>query len=249
MIDKTFIKENTNIVEYDLEPTDLKRNLTNGNLLITKKSLDAKIKIVNSSVLQDVKIMLNGNNNNLIIEEGAELIDCSIYAGGDNNYIYIGKDCKFKGTHIMCCDDGNSIIIGDETTVNGEFWGNTVLHTMEKTKIEIGKDCMLSGNIVIRTTDGHAIINENGERVNIPRDIKIDHHVWIGMNCMILKGSNIAKGCIIGANSVVTHSFNNNYTIIAGNPAKEISKESNIDWNRRKGFDSSSSDFRNEINE
>jgi len=31
MIDKTFIKENTNIVEYDLEPTDLKRNLTNGN--------------------------------------------------------------------------------------------------------------------------------------------------------------------------------------------------------------------------
>jgi len=39
--------------------------------------------------------MLNGNNNNLIIEEGAELIDCSIYAGGDNNYIYIGKKCKF----------------------------------------------------------------------------------------------------------------------------------------------------------
>lgn len=248
MIDKTFIKENTEIIEYDLKPVDLKRQLTNGNLLITKKSLDAKIKIADNCVLQDVKIMLNGNNNILIIEEGTELRDCSVYAGGDNNYIYIGKDCKFKGTHIMCCDYDNSIIIGDETTINGEFWGNTVLHTMEKTKIEIGKDCMLSGNIVIRTTDGHAIINEKGERINMPKDIKIDYHVWIGMNCVILKGSNLAKGCIVGANSVVTHSFNNTYKIIGGNPAKEISKEVDIDWNRKKGFDFNLSDFRKEIN-
>lgn len=247
MANKSFIKANTSIIDYELKPTDLKREITNGNLVITKKSLDAKIQIANDSKMVDVKIMLNGNNNSLIIEEGVELFDCSIYANGDNNNIFIGKNCKFKGTHIMCCDEGNSIIIESGTTTNGEFWGNTILHTMEKTKITIGKDCMLSGNIVIRTTDGHSIINSKGERINLPNNIKIDDHVWIGMNSMILKGNHIAKGCIIGANSVVTHSFNDEYTIIGGNPAKKINKIEDIDWNRRKGFDFTSNDYRKNV--
>lgn len=247
MLNKNFIKADTNIIDYDLKPVDLKKQITNGNLVITRNSLNAKIEIADNSTMIDVKVMLNGNNNNLIIEEGAELIDCSIYAKGDHNTIYIGKRCKLKGTHIMCCDEENSIIIGEKTTINGEFWGNTILHTMEKTRIEIGKDCMLSGNIVIRTTDGHSIINSRGERINLPKDIKIDNHVWIGMNCMILKGTHIVKGCIVGANSVVTHSFNDDYTMIAGNPAKKISKIDDFDWNRRKAFDFTSEDYRNNI--
>lgn len=241
---KEFIKEDTNIIDDELTVTDLKKKLTNNNLLITKHSFDANLEISNNCTLLDVKIMIKGQNSTLIIEDGAELIDCSIYANGNNNYIFIGKNCRLKGTYIMCCDEGNSIIINESTTTNGEFWGNVFFHTIEQSKIEIGTDCMLSGNIVIRTTDGHAIINSKGKRINPPKNIKIDNHVWVGMNSMILKGTHIAKGCIVGANSVVSHLFSNPYTIIAGNPAKKIRKKEKFDWNRKRGFDFSENDYR-----
>ncbi|MBO6218574.1 MAG: chloramphenicol acetyltransferase, partial [Treponema sp.] len=47
--------------------------------------------------------------------------------------------------------------------------------------------------------------------------------VWIGQNVTILPGVHIGDGVIIGANSVVGNNVEP-YTIIAGNPAKEIRK-------------------------
>ena len=43
MTKQSFINETTNIIEKDLEPVDLKKSLTKGNLLITKKSLESEI--------------------------------------------------------------------------------------------------------------------------------------------------------------------------------------------------------------
>jgi acetyltransferase-like isoleucine patch superfamily enzyme len=241
---KKYIKENDIIVEDSISVTDIKNKLTNGNLLITKKSLNNKINIADNVVLKDVKIVLDGDNNSLTIEDGTQLCDCSFYAKGNNNSIFIGKECNLKGTYFMCMDNDNSIILNDNCTINGEFWGNVYFHTMEKTKIEIGYDCMLSGNITIRTTDGHSIINQKGERINIPQNINIGSHVWIGMNCTLLKGTNIEKGCIVGANSVVTKHFRGSYKIIAGNPAKVVNSKEEFDWKREKGFDFKSEDFR-----
>ena len=103
---------------------------------------------------------------------------------------------------------------------------------------------MFSGNIAVRTNDGHSIINNLGQRMNLPRDIKIGNHVWIGMNSTILKGAHIATGGIVGANSVVTKQFNDEYTIIAGDPAIVI-KSGGYDWRRERGFKFSPEDFRN----
>lgn len=61
---------------------------------------------------------------------------------------------------------------------------------------------------------------------------------------MILKGTHIATGCIIGANSVVTKRFDTTYTMIAGNPAKSI-KNIDYDWKREKGFNFIANDYRN----
>ena len=47
--------------------------------------------------------------------------------------------------------------------------------------------------------------------------------MWIGQNAVILPGVHIGDGVIIGANSVVGNNVEP-YTIIAGNPAKEIRK-------------------------
>ena len=222
-----------------MTPKDLKKTCDKN--IITKKTLMSKYKITNSVELFETKISIQ-EDTNLIIGKNSFIESCNIYSSGRKNTIIIGDNCKLKGTNIMCCGDNNKIIIGDEVTINGEFWGNTTLHTMESTKINIGNDCMISGNVVIRTTDGHSIINSKGKRINIPNNINIKKHVWIGMNSIILKGVTIASGSIVGANSVVTHSFNN-HSIIAGNAAKEINKNNDFDWNRKQGSNFSSRDF------
>lgn len=54
-------------------------------------------------------------------------------------------------------------------------------------------------------------------------DTVIGNDVWIGNQATILQGKKIGDGAIIGANSVVTKDVAP-YTIVAGNPAKEIRK-------------------------
>ncbi len=54
-------------------------------------------------------------------------------------------------------------------------------------------------------------------------DTVIGNDVWIGQNTTILPGVHIGDGAIIGANSVVGSNVEP-YTIVAGNPAKQIRK-------------------------
>jgi chloramphenicol O-acetyltransferase type B len=54
-------------------------------------------------------------------------------------------------------------------------------------------------------------------------DTIIADGVWIGMRAMIMPGIKIGEGAIIGANAVVSKDVLP-YSIIAGNPAKEIKK-------------------------
>lgn len=53
--------------------------------------------------------------------------------------------------------------------------------------------------------------------------IEIGDDCWIGLNSIILSGSKIANGCVVGAGSVVRGSFEP-YSIIIGNPAKCVKK-------------------------
>ncbi|WP_040979346.1 Vat family streptogramin A O-acetyltransferase [Oceanobacillus jeddahense] len=54
-------------------------------------------------------------------------------------------------------------------------------------------------------------------------DTVIGNDVWIGMDAVIMPGVTIGDGAIIGANSIVTKDVEP-YTIVGGNPAKQIKK-------------------------
>lgn len=52
-------------------------------------------------------------------------------------------------------------------------------------------------------------------------DVDIGHDVWIGDNAIIMSGVAIGHGAVVGAGSVVTKDVAP-YTVVAGNPAREI---------------------------
>lgn len=52
--------------------------------------------------------------------------------------------------------------------------------------------------------------------------IHIGSYCWIGMNVIILPGVTLGDFTVVGAGSVVTHSFEDGYCVVAGNPAQLI---------------------------
>ena len=51
----------------------------------------------------------------------------------------------------------------------------------------------------------------------------IEDHAWIASECFVHPGSKIAKGCVIGAKSVIKKKTEE-WSIYEGNPAKFIKK-------------------------
>ena len=57
----------------------------------------------------------------------------------------------------------------------------------------------------------------------ITKPIVIEDHAWIAAECFVHPGSKIAKGCVIGAKSVIKKKTEE-WSIYEGNPAKFIKK-------------------------
>ena len=88
--------------------------------------------------------------------------------------------------------------------------------------IAIGEDVVISENCTIWDSDAHSI--QNKERT---KPIKIGNHVWIGTNCVILKGITIGDGAVIAAGSVVNKDIPSK-VLAGGVPAKVL--EENVEW-------------------
>lgn len=103
-------------------------------------------------------------------------------------------------------------------------------------RIEIGDNTCIGGNVKIIDNDFHpidvdarnkdmmGIQDENGhsykEKIGT-RPIVIGKNCFVGCNALILKGTELGDGCIVGAGAVVCGKFPSN-SVIVGNPAKVI---------------------------
>jgi len=90
-------------------------------------------------------------------------------------------------------------------------------------KIQLGHEVVIGDNTIIRDSDNHVVVD--GGPATLP--IIIGNHVWIGMNCLILKGVTIGDGAIVAAGSVVTKDVPS-HSLVAGVPAKV--KKENVVW-------------------
>ncbi|MCR5348449.1 MAG: acyltransferase [Bacilli bacterium] len=166
------------------------------------------------------QITFGGENNRIEIGEGANMVECKIHVMGSNNVIRIGKKASAYGLSIWVSDNGNEVSIGDNFYGSGSMG----INCSEGTKVSFGNDCLASRGVMCMSSDSHSILSPWGKRVNPAKDIVIADHVWIGYGVTILKGVRIAKNCVVGASSVLTKAFDDENTLIVGNPAKAKKK-------------------------
>ena len=77
-------------------------------------------------------------------------------------------------------------------------------------------------------TDFHPITDADGKVINLPEEIVIGDHVWIGCRSLILKGSHIPDSSVIAAGTIVTGKLPSGNTIYAGVPARAV--RSGVQW-------------------
>ena len=187
-------------------------NFIQGNL--------SKISFIGSQYFEFI-----GNNNRIVIKDGAHLSNCKIKFSGDDSEFIISNNCRIS-VNVHVNGDKGRIEIGEETTMARVL----MVCQEEGSKILIGKDCMFSSDIFIRTSDSHSIIDiQSNKRINPPKDVIIDDHIWVGQSVKINKGVKINSNSIIANGSIVTGNIPSN-TVVGGNPAKIIKSE--VNWRR-----------------
>lgn len=71
--------------------------------------------------------------------------------------------------------------------------------------------------------------NEDGERINNPKDVVIGDHVWIAPNSVVMKGAVIGNGSIVGSHSMINKVIPAN-CLVVGMPGKVVKE--GIKWTR-----------------
>lgn len=123
---------------------------------------------------------------------------------------------------------GSKLSINGLLTLGDNFQISAASTIICRHNILIEKNSLIAWECLITDADHHHIVNEQGKIINKPESIKIGEHVWICARTTILKGSEIADDCVIGAQSLVSGKFKIKASLIAGNPAKKIKE--NIIW-------------------
>lgn len=126
----------------------------------------------------------------------------------------------YSRTIIVTRNKDAKITIGNNVGISGAT-------IYARNSIEIGDNTLIGGNTKILDNDFHPLEiearnNDDKDKI-LTKPIKIEENCFVGCNCIILKGTQLGKGCIVGAGSVVSGEFENN-SVIAGNPARVIRK-------------------------
>lgn len=197
------------------------------------------------------KLEISGNNNLISWENDVDIKNCNIKITGDNNRIHIGANTRFHA-HIIIKGNNNNLQIGEGCLIRkgcGFNYGHPLLPVNNasikignttgmngaalfaydnNSSIIIGDNCMFAAGIVIYNTTTHAVIDLNSNKVRLGKTLEIGNRVWVATDVKIGRNVKIPNNCIVSWGSVVNGKFEQEHTVIAGNPAK-IVKE-NIDW-------------------
>ena len=153
--------------------------------------------------------------NNVVISEFC-ILDARTES--EDRVLVLGDDVILSNNVMISCKDG-AVSIGDRTGVGAQ----TIIQSTNQCPVSIGDDVMIGPGCYL--VGGG---NYNVDRLDVPmreqgikRDsgIQIAADVWLGAKAIVLGGTKIGSGSIIGASSLVTKSVPIR-SIAIGSPAR-----------------------------
>ena len=142
----------------------------------------------------------------------------------------IGENCTIKSSFLsnLVGLSQRTIIVSrtEEAKINiGNNVGISGATIYARKSISIGDNTLIGGNVKIFDNDFHPIEvdarNTDDKDAIGTREVAIGKDCFIGCNALILKGTKIGDGSVVGAGSVVCGEFPRG-VVIAGNPARVI---------------------------
>ena len=162
--------------------------------------------------------------------------------------LILGKGVKYSGS-VRFRRPGSTIRIGALTDITGHIGlGENCTVTIgegvwigrgfeitaaEGQSVTIGDDCLIAPLTNVRADDSHPLYDRvSGRRINESRSVHIGDHVWIGRDSVVLPGSRIDDGAVIGFRGMVTGSRPVPARSLAvGSPVRVIRR--NVVWLRK----------------
>lgn len=166
-----------------------------------------KIIVSEKTVFKGSKIIIEANNAVLEFNESPDINNLSVFVrNGTGQRLKWGKDTTLTGGYIELCETNASVTIGD--------------------------DCMIGWHISIVATDFHSVLDrKTGKILNLPGGVEIGNHCWLGHGVRLLKNAKIPNNTIVGAETIVTKKFTEEWTVLGGNPACIVKRD--VTWDRR----------------
>lgn len=115
------------------------------------------------------------------------------------------------------------------------FWQLLLNHYSVMTGITIGPNCFGKGLYLPHY--GYVVVNPSARfgddcvvqcGVNVSEAVVGGDKIYLGAGCKLMIGISLKTGSIVGANAVVTKSFDEENIVVAGIPAKKISNNGTL---------------------
>ncbi len=181
-------------------------------LLYKPKFVQLKGKvIISTSTIKTGMIQLGKNtvsiypNTGITIEikDGGILIFNGSCRIGNNSYLSIGEKGKVE--------------------IGNQFCATTTLRIVSYHSIIFGNNVSVGWECTFMDTDLHKMIKINRGYTKGYAPIKIGNNNWITTKCHVLKRSETPDFCTISTGSILNKKYDYPpYTVIGGNPAREI---------------------------
>jgi acetyltransferase-like isoleucine patch superfamily enzyme len=122
--------------------------------------------------------------------------------------VWIGRDTAIR-CHEGFLRIGNGVVFGGRDTVNCYL------------DVEIGDDCIFADEVYVgdfdhRTDDLDTPIQQQGI---VKSPVRIGDDCWLGTKAVLLRGTTIGPGSVVGASAVAKGRFPER-SVIVGNPAR-----------------------------